>query len=257
MPAAAAESRGTLRLRAVLFSTRVEILCTQRLCIRDRPAQTWHSRSWGRKFLVMVYPYCRTGYRNKIWQLLFSSPEIGVFINGPTIKGFSEAGPVFRICCSLVGGAARAARSCLCCHTASGVCHQGHLSLLSPKTLQGLCCHPLKTCSGRNVGRVRQQSSPLGEVVDFFFFFFYLIERQQTLQVHSPCAKMASASSNKTKALPTYMINNGIHYREKKKCVKNNLQHIKCVFTDPKVFEIKAYLVMSIRMSILWVSELF
>ena len=85
-------------LWAVLFSARVEILCAQRLCIRDRPVQTWHSRSW--------HPYCRRSFWNKIGQLLFSWPEIGIFINGPTVKGSSEPGPVFLICCSLVGAAA-------------------------------------------------------------------------------------------------------------------------------------------------------
>ena len=41
-----------------------------------------------------------------MWQLLFSWPEIGVCISGPTVDGFSEPGPVFRICRSLVGAAA-------------------------------------------------------------------------------------------------------------------------------------------------------
>ena len=36
----------------------VEFLCTQRLCIQDRAAQTWHGRSW--------HPYCRRGFRNEI-----------------------------------------------------------------------------------------------------------------------------------------------------------------------------------------------
>ena len=84
-------------LWAVLFSMHVEILCTPRLCIWDRPAQTWHSRSW--------HPHCRRRFPEKIWQL-FSWPEIRCFINGPMIKGFSEPGPVFLICCSPVGAAA-------------------------------------------------------------------------------------------------------------------------------------------------------
>ena len=71
--------------------------CTQRLRTRDRPSLTWRSRSW--------HPYRRKSFRNKIWQLLFSWPEFGVFINGPTVKGFSEPDLVFRICRSLVGAA--------------------------------------------------------------------------------------------------------------------------------------------------------
>ena len=87
-----------------------------------------------------IRAYCRRTFRNKIRQLLSSWPEFGVFINGPTVKGFSELGPVFQICSSLIGlprlAVERAARSCLFCRTANGV------------------CHPRKTCSGRNGRRV-------------------------------------------------------------------------------------------------------
>ena len=98
--------------------------------------------------------------RNKLWQSLFSWPEIGVFINGPTVKGFSEPGPVFRICRSLVGAAA------------IGCCEGSTMMFVQPHC--GWCLSPAENVlwperrKGRNVN-VRQQSSPFGEVVDFFF----------------------------------------------------------------------------------------
>ena len=81
-----------LNLRAVLFSAHVKILCTQ----LGSPSETDQPKldTVGRSF------------PNKIWQLLFSWPKIGVFLNGPMVKGFSEPGPVFQICRSLVGAAA-------------------------------------------------------------------------------------------------------------------------------------------------------
>ena len=106
------------------FDSRVEFLCTYRLRIRGKPAHAWHSGSW--------HPYCRS-FRNEIWKLLFSWPEFGVFINGSTVKGFAEPGPVFRNRHSLVGAAA------------SGRCEGSTIISVLPHHEWRL--HSLKTCS--------------------------------------------------------------------------------------------------------------
>ena len=90
--------------------------------------------------------------------LLFSWPEVGVFINGPRVKGFSEPGPVFLICHSLVGAAV------------IGCCEGSMIMSVLPHC--EWCLSPTENVLWPERGKGRivnvwQQSSSLGEVMNF------------------------------------------------------------------------------------------